>query len=52
MAEVFENLDHVPTWHAALRVEPPDWNAFLGDYSGRSTGRRSGKSSPLRTRTL
>jgi len=32
MEEVFEHLDFVPGWRAALRGEPPDWNAFLRDY--------------------
>jgi Sulfotransferase domain len=32
MAEVFEHLDHVPTWHAAYRGEPVDWTPVLGAY--------------------
>jgi hypothetical protein len=33
MAEVFEHLDHVPTWTAALRGEQVDWEPVLGSYS-------------------
>jgi hypothetical protein len=33
MAEVFEHLDHVPTWHAAYRGEPVAWDAILGGYA-------------------
>ena len=33
MAEVFEHLDHIPTWHAAIRGEQPDFGAVLGPYS-------------------
>src|SRR3954463_15245844 len=33
MSEVFEHLDHVPTWHAALRGEQVDWQPVLGDYA-------------------
>ena len=33
MAEVFEHLDHIPTWHAAYRGEPVDWRNVLGDYA-------------------
>ena len=33
MAEVFEHLDHIPTWHAALRGEQVDWNPVLGNYA-------------------
>ena len=25
MSEVFEHLDHLPTWHAAVRGEQVDW---------------------------
>jgi hypothetical protein len=32
MAEVFEHLDHVPTWRAALRGEPVDWDLLLEGY--------------------
>ena len=32
MEEVFEHLDHVPTWRTALRGEPVDWDAFFGGY--------------------
>src|SRR4051812_50222125 len=33
MAEVFEHLDHVPTWHAAIRGETVDWQPVLGGYA-------------------
>jgi sulfotransferase family protein len=33
MAEVFEHIDHVPTWHAAIRGEQVDWDAVLGEYA-------------------
>ena len=33
MAEVFEHLDHIPTWNAAYRGEPVDWHNVLGDYA-------------------
>jgi hypothetical protein len=33
MVEVFEHLDHVPTWTAALRGEQVDWEPVLGSYS-------------------
>jgi Sulfotransferase domain len=33
MAEVFEHLDHVPTWHAAIRGEQVDWQPVLAGYS-------------------
>jgi len=33
MAEVFEHLDHVPTWHAALRGEQVDFEPVLGSYA-------------------
>jgi hypothetical protein len=33
MHEVFDNLDHVDVWQAALAGHPPDWRHFLGDYS-------------------
>ena len=32
MHEVFANLDHVPTWRAALRGRQPDWRSFLAGY--------------------
>jgi hypothetical protein len=32
MTEVFERLDHVPSWRAALRGGEPDWDRFLADY--------------------
>jgi hypothetical protein len=32
MVEVFEHLDHVPTWHAAIRGEDVDWEPVLGGY--------------------
>lgn len=33
MVEVFEHLDHVPTWHAAIRGESVDWDSVLGAYA-------------------
>jgi Sulfotransferase domain len=33
MAEVFEHMDHVPTWHAAIRGERVDWQPVLGGYA-------------------
>jgi hypothetical protein len=33
MAEVFEHVDHVPTWHAAIRGEKVDWEPVLGPYA-------------------
>lgn len=33
MVEVFEHLDHVPTWTAALKDEQVDWEPVLGGYS-------------------
>jgi hypothetical protein len=33
MSEVFEHLDHVPTWHAAIRGEAVDWQPVLGGYA-------------------
>src|SRR3954467_4169058 len=33
MAEVFEHLDHIPTWHAAIRGEQVDWQPGLGGYA-------------------
>ncbi|MDP8910910.1 MAG: sulfotransferase family protein [Actinomycetota bacterium] len=33
MHEVFERLDHVRVWQAALDGVPPDWNVFLSDYA-------------------
>lgn len=32
MSEVFEHLDHVPTWHAAIRGEDVDWTPILAGY--------------------
>ena len=32
MVEVFEHLEHVPTWRDAVRGQPPDWNDFLSEY--------------------
>jgi hypothetical protein len=32
MAEVFEHLDHVPRWHAAIRGEQVDWTQILDGY--------------------
>jgi hypothetical protein len=32
MSEVLQHLDHVPTWHAAIRGEPVDWEPVLGGY--------------------
>ena len=33
MYEVFEHLDHVPTWHAAIRGERVGWEPVLGNYA-------------------
>lgn len=33
MAEVFEHIDHVPTWHAALRGEQVDLQPVLAGYA-------------------
>jgi hypothetical protein len=33
MSEVFQHLDHVPTWHAAIRGEAVDWQPVLGRYA-------------------
>jgi hypothetical protein len=33
MLEVFEHLDHIPTWHAAIRGEAVDWQPVLGGYA-------------------
>ena len=33
MAEVFEHLDHVPTWHAAIRGDDVDWSTILDGYA-------------------
>jgi hypothetical protein len=33
MLEVFKHLDHVPTWHAAIRGEDVDWEPVLGGYA-------------------
>lgn len=32
MFEVLAHLDHVPTWRAAIRGEPVDWQPVLGGY--------------------
>jgi hypothetical protein len=32
MLEVFEHLEHVPVWHAAVRGEPVDWEALFTGY--------------------
>jgi hypothetical protein len=32
MIEVFQHLDHVPTWHAAVKGEQVDWEPVLGGY--------------------
>ena len=33
MREVFEHLDHVPTWHAAICGEQVDWSRVLDGYA-------------------
>jgi len=33
MAEVLDHLDHVPTWHAAIRGEPVEFEPVLGSYA-------------------
>ena len=33
MLEVLAHLEHVQTWHAALRGEPVDWQPVLGGYA-------------------
>src|SRR5689334_18142597 len=33
MIEVFEHLDHVRIWHAAIRGEPVDWSSVLDGYA-------------------
>jgi len=33
MSEVFEHLDHVRIWHAAIRGEDVDWASLLGGYA-------------------
>ena len=33
MHELFDHLDHVPAWRAALRGEAVDWESVLGDYA-------------------
>jgi len=33
MQEVFEHLDHVPLWHAAIRGEAVDWTQILDGYA-------------------
>jgi hypothetical protein len=32
MHEVFEHLEHVPTWQAALDGNSPNWPEFFADY--------------------
>jgi hypothetical protein len=32
MSEALQHLDHVPTWHAAIRGETVDWEPVLGGY--------------------
>jgi hypothetical protein len=33
MVELFEHVDHAPTWHAAIRGERVDWQPVLGGYA-------------------
>jgi len=33
MSELFEHMDYIPTWYAAIRDEPVDWKPVLGDYA-------------------
>lgn len=33
MSEAFQRPQDIPVWHAAVRGEPIDWSALLGDYS-------------------
>jgi hypothetical protein len=33
MVEVFRHFDHVPSWHAAIRGEPVEWEPVLGGYA-------------------
>jgi hypothetical protein len=33
MAEAFEHLNHIPTWHAAYRGERVAWDTVLGGYA-------------------
>jgi hypothetical protein len=33
MSEVFDHLDHIPTWHAAIRGDQVDWRPVLGGYA-------------------
>ena len=33
MSEVFQHLDHVPLWHAAIRGKQIDWSQFLDGYA-------------------
>jgi hypothetical protein len=33
MSEVFDHLDHVRTWHAAIRGETVDWSSLLSGYA-------------------
>src|SRR3954454_1885973 len=52
MAEVFEHLDHVPTWHAAILGEAGDWQPVLGgsaaivDWPGASVWREVAAANP------
>jgi hypothetical protein len=32
MMEVFEHMDHVPIWHAAIRAESVDWHQLFRGY--------------------
>jgi hypothetical protein len=32
MAEVFQHPEHIPTWTAAARGEPVDWDVVFADY--------------------
>jgi hypothetical protein len=32
MLEAFEREQDIPAWHAAVRGEPVDWDALLGEY--------------------
>lgn len=33
MVELFGHPEQIPTWHAAVRGEMPDWRRFLGGYA-------------------
>ncbi|MFQ5665800.1 MAG: sulfotransferase family protein [Candidatus Binatia bacterium] len=33
MVEVFAHPEHIPTWHAAVRGQMPDWGEFLRGYA-------------------